>query len=327
MTERQELPVINPVAARSLFVLEPIADMMQPRIFTEILAKVQIGAPSGKGPTFTASGSSSIEALWQVGRHEIDMAVANPSAVLTMAYRGAGPFKEPMDVRVVATIPSIDWLGIAVAESTGLNSLAEVKERKFPLKLSLYERPGESQDIYTDALFAAYGFSLDDIVSWGGSVSRDPGLWIEDRYTRAKAGEIDAIIDEGIEWFIPRLGELGMRLLAVEEPILAKMAALGLHSSVLPRKLYPNLPGDIVSLDFSGWPVYTHSAAPDHIIYAFCRGLESRMVHPPYRWAGFHDGDDEVNLADLCNDTILAPLKIPLHPAAERYWRDAGHIA
>jgi hypothetical protein len=28
----------------------------------------------------------------------------------------------------------------------------------------------------------------------------------------------------------------------------------------------------------------------------------------------------------MCKDTPAGPLRIPLHPAAERYWRDAGYL-
>jgi TRAP-type uncharacterized transport system substrate-binding protein len=289
--------------------------------------QVQVYPPGGGNPVFTAVGTSAVEAIHQVGRHEIDMAVANPSAILTMANLGNGPFGTPLDLRVVATIPSIDWLGIAVSEQSGLRSLADVKEQRYPLRLSLYERPGEAQDVYTDALFAAYGFSLDDVVSWGGAVTRDPGLWLEERYTKAKNGQIDAIIDEGIEWMIPRLGEMGMRLLPVEEPIRRQMEALGLHSSTIPRTMFPNLPEDVPALDFSGWPIYTHAAAPNDFIYAFCRGLEKRFSRVSFLWAGWHEGDGKLSMKDVCNDNAYAPLRIPLHPGAERYWREAGHLA
>src|SRR5581483_7293191 len=102
-----------------------------------------------------------------------------------------------------------------------LRSLAEVKERRVPLRLSMGGSPGSAGDIPTDWLLAAYGFSQADILSWGGSISRDAGLWVYgERYERMKNGEIDAIIDGGSEFLIPHIAEVGMRLLPLEEPIL-----------------------------------------------------------------------------------------------------------
>ena len=54
MQEKGGLPVINPVAARSLFVLEPISELIQPRKNVENLARVQIRAPGGNDWAFTA---------------------------------------------------------------------------------------------------------------------------------------------------------------------------------------------------------------------------------------------------------------------------------
>ena len=28
----------------------------------------------------------------------------------------------------------------------------------------------------------------------------------------------------------------------------------------------------------------------------------------------------------LCKDTLDGPLDVPLHPGAERYWREAGYL-
>src|SRR5947209_19918064 len=39
---------------------------------------------------------------YAVAKGELDLLAINPSAFLTMAYRGTGPFKEPLPVRAIA---------------------------------------------------------------------------------------------------------------------------------------------------------------------------------------------------------------------------------
>lgn len=144
--------------------------------------------------------------------------------------------------------------------------------------------------------------------------------FMPERYNRVKNDEIDAIFDEGVARFIPMLDDLGMRILPLEEPILQAMDGMYLHRGTLPRRLFPNLPADVPTLDFSGWPVYTRAEAADELVYAFCRALDLRKGNIAWENAG------PMPVAEMCRDTEAGPLRIPLHPAAERYWREAGYL-
>ena len=64
------------------------------------------------------------------------LAWVNPSVAATLAYRGAGPFKKRLPLRVIATFPSYDVMGFAVHKSTGITSLAQIAKDRFPLRLS-----------------------------------------------------------------------------------------------------------------------------------------------------------------------------------------------
>ena len=64
------------------------------------------------------------------------LAWVNPSVAATLAYRGTGPFRKKLPLRVIATFPSYDVMGFAVHKSTGIISLAQIKKDRFPLRLS-----------------------------------------------------------------------------------------------------------------------------------------------------------------------------------------------
>jgi hypothetical protein len=59
---------------------------------------------------------------------------------------------------------------------------------------------------------------------------------------------------------------------------------------------------------------------PDHIVRAFCIGLENRKDRIP--WYG--KGPFRTDL--FCKSSREAPLDIPLHPAAEKFWRELGYL-
>ncbi|MBM2811578.1 MAG: hypothetical protein HW416_2337 [Chloroflexi bacterium] len=269
----------------------------------------------------TLFGSDSYRVVDQVGRGEVDIALMNPAGPLAAAYRGKAAWSQPVPVRAITVIPSLDWIVFVVADRTGLRSLADIKEQRYPLKMSLRTQPDHATHLYIDQVLKCYGFSVADIVSWGGAVISSSQMSFQpDRTDKVKTGEVDAIFDEAAPPLIRMTNDLGMHLLPLEEPVLQRMDDVGFHRSLITKEMFPNLDADVPALDFSGWPVYTHASASDDLIYAFCRALDARKSL--IIWQEPRD----LPLAEMCHDTQAGPLKIPLHPAAERYWREVGYL-
>jgi hypothetical protein len=98
----------NPNVTRSRLVLEIASEMagspasdvvptyVQPRV-------VLRHARGGKPATFL--GVSTAEGIFAVASREADLAIINPAAVLAVAMRGKGIFKEPMPVRRSPSFP------------------------------------------------------------------------------------------------------------------------------------------------------------------------------------------------------------------------------
>lgn len=314
---------VRPPAMRSILFYQALSDMTATPGFPFLEASIQIRRQgSGKDWALRMLASGSFEALFDVARREVDMAVVNPSGALTMAYRGKGPFAEPVPVRVVAVMPSEDQLAFAVTERTGLRSLADVKSQQYPLRISLRWQRDHGIQWYVDEVLKAYGFSLEDVIRWGGSVSYDPGLPMEpQRLERIKRGEVDAMFEEATRNWVGTAIDLGMRILPMEEPILHHLEDVGFRRAILTRAQFPGLPADTPTLDFSGWPVYSHADVDEDLIYRFCRGLDARRASIPWEEPG-----EPLPLATMCRDTPAPPMDVPLHPGAERYWREAGYL-
>ena len=94
-----------------------------------------------------------------VCRGDLEMSMVNPSGFLTQAYRGTGLFPQPLPVRILANYPSWDRYVHLIHPRTGLKSLAEVKEKKYPLRLSIREDATHSTRVLLDQTLALYGFT------------------------------------------------------------------------------------------------------------------------------------------------------------------------
>jgi hypothetical protein len=185
---------------------------------------------SGSGETFrpwlrVATGSPIL--AHAVARGELEIAMINPSGLLTQAYRGTGLFSEPLPVRVVANYPTWDRFVYVLHARTGLKSLVEIKEQRYPLRLSIREDSTHSTRVLVDQTLAALGMDLADLQSWGGSLQLIGGPGDKRRMDALHAGTIDAIFDEGLVlWFDEALAA-GMKPIPIEEAPFKKLEALG----------------------------------------------------------------------------------------------------
>src|SRR5205085_7568266 len=130
-----------------------------------------IAVGSGSGASFRpwlrlATGSAILAE--EVANGGIEAAFVNPSALLTQAYRGVGLFGAPLPLRIIALYPSWDRFVFMVHPRTGIRSLADIKAKRYPLRVSVREDPTHSTLVLIDQALAPYGLALKDIESWGG---------------------------------------------------------------------------------------------------------------------------------------------------------------
>lgn len=312
---------VIPATTRSRLMLEVASELSGEKAWAHKQAMISL-RPQGAGDwpmTFFASDDPNV--IDEVVSGKVQVAIVNPVDPLTLAYRGTGPFNQPLPVRVVTVIPSEDQFAFAVAERTGVTSLEEIRERRVPLRVSLRKQDGHSTHFYVKHILHAAGFSLDDIKSWGGEIRYDAAIpQAAERLLAIERGEIDAIFDEAINRWIYQALDHGIRPLSLGGPLLTRLEAMGFRRGIIPKVDYPKLSADVVSLDFSGWAVFTRADAPDDFVTAFCRAIEARKERIPWQ------GEGPLPLDRMCRNSADAPLAVPLHPAAERFWRDCGYL-
>jgi TRAP-type uncharacterized transport system substrate-binding protein len=250
-----------------------------------------------------------------------DVSIFNPSAFLTMAVRGTGPFPKPLPLRTVAVMPSWDRMGFAIAERAGVGSLAEIRERRLPLRISVRGADTDTTRFVVDQVLAVHGFSLQDVEAWGGSLQRSGNPLDAGRLQGIADGSIDAVFDEGIGAWAHLAFEHGMRLLPIGQDAEQRMVELGWEIKPIPRGWDARLAEDIPAIDFSGWPMFARADLPDEIVYRICQAIDSAKARIPW------DTEEPVTLADICNGNDAAPLGAALHPGAERYYREHGALS
>jgi TRAP-type uncharacterized transport system substrate-binding protein len=278
---------------------------------------------TGAGKDFTpslrmATGAAALANAVVAG--ELEIAFVNPSALLTQAYRGIGAFEKPLPVRIIASFPSEDRFVFAIRESLGFNSLHDVKKARYPLRVSMREDPTHSAPVLIDQLLAAYGFSLRDLESWGGGLHPAGPPSDKRRIAGIRDGSVDAVADEGINGWLDEALTHGMKLLQFEDEVFELLSRLGWRRVSLGGNRFTKFDKNHQCIDFSGWPIYSAASLPDHVAYAVCNAFGARRDSIPWEDGSFQ------HVSQIGKETSASPRDVPLHPGAERWYREQGFI-
>ena len=265
-----------------------------------------------------------VRAPIEVGTRRVDIAYVNPAALVTMAYRGKGYYKQKMQLRVLGCFPSWDRIAMVVSKDLGIKSLYDIVRRKIPLRVSTRMSGVNNGTYYTiSTILGLYGISFDKIKRWGGKVQECGRPFSPERLKAITKRSINAVFDEGVStpggWLDQAL-DSGFEIIPIEPAIVKKLEQMGYTRTVLPKSRYPQLNDNALTIDYSGWALVTHRWLPDAVAYAAIQTIDERQSVIPV------DDDQPLEMRGLCRTTEKCPLQIPLHPGAEKYYREKGYL-
>jgi TRAP-type uncharacterized transport system substrate-binding protein len=312
----------NPVTTRSRVMLEIASELVSGTDTSVRQAKVLLRDQGTKTWTLSLYGSGTMEGIDAVMSREADLGIINPSAALMLAHRGQGPFKLALPLRTIAVIPSLDQFVFAVRSDKGIESLEDIARKKAGLRISLRGDPRHGLNTIIHDITAAAGFTLDDIKSWGGQIRHEGPLPYPDgpRFAAFKRGEIDAIFDEASDFWVKEALEAGMTILPLSEATVKKLEGQGYRRGIIRKDVFPGLPRDLLSIDFSGWPIFTRADMDEKRVEQICAALDAAKHRIPWQ------GDGPLPVERMAKDAEDTPLDVPLHAGAERYWRSRGYL-
>ena len=318
------------------------ASLMRARIATRLLAgiyeiaptlltsavRLSVELPGGSAPAgppypfeFAVSPAwcSGVNGARLVGSKKLDIAWLNPSVIATMAYLGKGPFRRSLPLRALAVFPSWDRLVVAVSGELGVRSLDELIEKRPALTVSVADN--DCVNFAIRALLKAHGLKLEHFVEWGGTVDPVARPSNPRRREGITSGKLQLVIDEGLDSWGQLALEHGMTFLPLSQKALTRLERYGFRRARLAGgRLQGNIDGATEVIDYSGWPIVTHAGFPEELAYHFAAVLDRIREEIPY------DCDRIPPTSSLCRDTEEGPLDIPLHPGAERYYREKGYL-
>ena len=266
-------------------------------------------------------GGMSAPAL--VGNKKYHFSFANPAGLARMALLGRGPYRRKIPLRAIGVFPSWDRLVFAVRKDTGISFIEEIKEKRFPLRVSTRTGGKSHATLFAiEEVLKAYGFGLSDIEKWGGKILRAGSPSSPERTAHIQSGEADAVFDEGVKSWGDLALKSGMTFLPVKEDVLRRMERMGFARATISRDHYPELEGEIMTLDFSGWLFFCPKMLPRGVAHLMARAID--LCHSSIPADSFDR--KPMTMEEFCQGGEGGPLAIPLHPGAKRYYRQKGYL-
>jgi TRAP transporter TAXI family solute receptor len=252
----------------------------------------------------------------RVGSGEIEMAMSFPPFTNT-AVNGVAPFKEAYpDIRGIMKGFGPSLLQFVVTADTGLKTVDDLIDQKYPINLAT-ERKGTTDEYSCAKILEFYGINYDTIKKWGGSIKfvgyGDQVILVKDKHANAVFQNIAAPSSSVIEMSSSK----DLVVLAFSDELVKYMNEKYAYSiGVIPKGTYGVVEEDLKSpASIASWIV--NKDVPEDVVYRItkiiCENADKvRKIHP---------STVSFDPTQACFD-----LGAPLHPGAERYFKEMGYL-
>ncbi len=205
------------------------------------------------------------------------------------------------------------WLAVMVRSKVEVNSLEEIIKKKYPLKLMLLT-PGSLGELGARQLFEAYGISPADIKSWGGSVTNTSFEVIVSAMQDGRTDCFIQVITPGHPSVMELAVTTGIKFLPLGESIAQRLGGMGWESSVIPANTFKGQDKDVRTVGFSSGVIVTDKF-PDNIAYLLTKIVNENKDPLVKVYNAVKVFDPKTAWQESKN-------RIPLHPAAVRYYKE-----
>ena len=237
----------------------------------------------------------------------------------TVAARdGKAPYKKPLkNVASLANMNDTSRLSIIVSADLPVNTFDELMEKKLPVRRARGAK-GPLHNVVGAMLLAEYGYTYDDITKWGGAHT---AVSANDRVGMFQDGTLNAYLTlgPGQQSHIQELVlNAKVKWLPVSDKVLKSVTAkTGQSIGVIPADFYGGAVGRDIPCITDSTVMLVRKNMPDADVYKITKAIvegfeELHAVQPTWK--------------TLVPEHMADNLALPLHPGAEKYYREAGII-
>jgi len=235
------------------------------------------------------------------------------------AYEGKHVFDKKYE-NLRALVGGIDqyYYALIAREDLNIQSLKEVKEKKLPVKI-VTQPKGTLNAVMSYMVLEAYGISKEDLAKFGGKI------------THTSTDVIASEVKDGRAnlWFMPATPghpsissvavATKLKFLPYEPEVIRKLSdEYGFSPAVLPAGAFRGQDKEVPMIGYQT-SLFASVKMPESVAYAVTKAL----CEGEQKMKSVHKGMKAFNPARAWDQKITG---FPLHPGAEKYYREKGYL-
>jgi len=241
----------------------------------------------------------------------VDFGVTS-SAMLSSAYSGKLAGKGPYpNLRLIAKIEDPFYFLVAVKKESGIKDFASIKQQKIPVRIM-----GADTNLMT--ILKYYDITAEDIKSWGGKI----GVSVPE----ALKGDFDIVsgflaspsLNPESSYWTTLSQKFDLYFLELPEDLLKLLAQQNIDAELVEAQngLLKGVNRRIKTLGRSGESFFANVDTPEQAAYDLAKAIDEN--HGALKWF--------IRVYTYDQKTVWKNFGVPLHPGAERYYREVGYL-
>jgi TRAP transporter TAXI family solute receptor len=244
--------------------------------------------------------------LLQSGRGELALALADSVDDAWQGNAEAG-FKAPLtQLRAIANAYP-NYIQIVASQSSGITELSDLKGKRISVGA-----PKSGTELNARAIFKAAGLTYADM-------AQVQFLPYAESVELIKNRQLDATLQSsglGMAAIRDLAASVAVRFVAIAPEVTGAIGNVAYQPAVIPAGTYEGQDIDVATVAINNLLV-THAKVPDELVYQMTKLMFDNLT----RLGTAHSAAMDINLK-----TATQGLPIPLHPGAERFYREVGAL-
>jgi uncharacterized protein len=240
----------------------------------------------------------------------VDFGVTS-SAMLSSAYKGSTSKEPYRNLRLIAKLEDPFYFLVAVRRELEIKDLARIKQLHLPVRIM-----GADGAMMT--ILKYYGISADDIKSWGGKM----GVTLDE----VLKGDFDIVagflaspaLNPESSWWTTLSQKFDLYFLELPNDLLTLIAQQNIDAEFVEvhHGLLKGIDRRIKTLGRSGESIFAREDTPEQAAYDLAKALDEN--HGALKWF--------IRIYTYDPKTVWQNFGVPLHPGAEKYYREVAYL-
>lgn len=236
------------------------------------------------------------------------------------AYEGSVAYDAKQE-NLRALVGGLDqyYIGIVASKSfvdkNGVKTIKDIADKKLPVRLYTNNK-GTLAEFATSQVMEAYGLSYDDIKGFGGKVELTSNDIITSSFQNGEADLHILVMPKSH----PTISEISVQtpivFLPMEDEIVEGFKQFGYIEAALPKGSFKDQDSDVNTVGFST-VVLTTAELNEDLAYTITKVINENKAELDNAHEALKDFNPQ-------NSASPEKLNVPLHPGAEKYYKEVG---